>query len=393
MCLHVLYVTYVCNPIYHRPFLWSQANIALQTWRPSPRKSACFARSPALCEALGHQQSPVRWRLNPLSLSSLCDRTDAKRPPRPNRLHWYLHQPLETAVATGPETEAAEWPVKWRGPRGPRPLGSSKPNAKATRSAQCLRAERVRVSSAGTNLNGSNSYPTRGFPSARKWLICLTAPLASVRIGCQTIAPPQALDTPPANNKARLFDRWIVWCMSKNICNQWSMTRPWKTKSDELMNQPTLKGFVEGCLSQRLNPLSLNNHPQYPTLDLGSFYDAAVWGELYTMFGIPNSPTKNLDAYWPQIDHGLWKSLEIPTSTSCIGDAYQETRKHETTDSLAAGLKVWESHKPAEMRKDHRPKKLVCHLPPHISWLLSIASIYEWIQSYTWRAKQNTAIP
>lgn len=74
-------------------FLWSQANIALQTWRPSPRKSACFARSPALCEALGHQQSPVRWRLNPFSLSSLCDRTDAKRPPHPNRLHWYLYLP------------------------------------------------------------------------------------------------------------------------------------------------------------------------------------------------------------------------------------------------------------------------------------------------------------
>lgn len=234
MCLHVLYVTYVCNPIYHRPFLWSQANIALQTWRPSPRKSACFARSPALCEALGHQQSPVRWRLNPLSLSSLCDRTDAKRPPRPNRLHWYLHQPLETAVATGPETEAAEWPVKWRGPRGPGPLGSSKPNAKATRSAQCLRAERVRVSSAGTNLNGSNSYPTRGFPSARKWLICLTAPLASVRIGCQTKAPPQALTHhQPTTRHACSTDGLFGVCRKTSATNgQWrDPERPSQTNS------------------------------------------------------------------------------------------------------------------------------------------------------------------
>lgn len=192
------------------PFLWSQANIALQIWRPE--------KVPASPE--------VQLCARPLVTSRvLWDDGWTKRPPRQNRLHWCLHLPCK---------QKKKQPVKWRGPWGPRPLGSSKPNTKATQSAQCLQAERVRVSSAaGTNLNGSNSYPTRGFRSARKCLICLTAPLASVRIGCQTIAPPHALDTPPMTMRALIFQSTTRHAYLTDgffsVCRKTSATNgPWR---------------------------------------------------------------------------------------------------------------------------------------------------------------------
>ncbi len=138
------------------------------------------------------------------------------------------------------------------------------------------------------------------------------------------------------------------WPLGLSYCNQQQGTLvrqmdhlcpatngPWRqTLKDQVTqtHEPTnSQGFrkksvspsLKGRLSHQLNPVSLNNHPLYSMLD------------------------HFISISFLQLPH--------PMGTLVQGDT--ETWNDRFAGSRLKG--VWESGKPAEMTKDHRPKKLV----------------------------------